>query len=237
MKSTVAKLPLLWKGEYNKGGIPSSVRAKPSLAVERLAKFLTVEKLPELKGVDLGAGTGRNTIYLGLLKCDMTGVDFVPEMIDDLNKKSEELELASTVRGQLVDLSSAWSLQNKTYDFFLDTYCFKHIISMASRQNYKSELLRYSREGTIFLLTLASTEDGYYKNFPLRVDEDGLQVILDPGNNIESILYTPDQVIKFFNPEFEVVDLQENIQFNKMHDKEYERKGFEFIFKRNRLSL
>lgn len=235
MKSAVAKLPLLWKSEYNRGGIPSSVRAKPSLAVERLANFLTLEKLPELKGVDLGAGTGRNTIFLGSLKCDITGVDFVPEMIDDLNNKSEELGLASTVRGQLVDLSGAWSLPNETYDFFLDTYCFKHIISSAFRENYKSELLRYSAEGTIFLLTLASTEDGYYKNFPVRV-EDGLQVILDPGNNIESILYTPEQVIKFFNPEFQLVDMQENLQVNKMHDKEYERRGFEFIFERKRLT-
>ncbi len=235
MKSAAAALPLLWKKEYTKGGIPSSVRARPSIAAERLAAFLTLEKLPELKGVDLGAGTGRNTLYLGSLKCDMTGLDFVPEMIEDLNRKAEERGLASTVRGQLVDLSSKWSLSNPTYDFFLDTYCFKHIISLASRLNYKSELLQYCREGTIFLLTLASTEDGYYKSYGVRKEGD-LQVILDPGNNIESILYTPEQVIEFFNPEFKVVDIQENIQVNKMHDKVYERKGFEFIFERTRLT-
>jgi SAM-dependent methyltransferase len=231
MMSASAALPLLWKKEYTKGGIPSSVRAKPSLAVERLAKFLTIEKLPELKGVDLGCGTGRNSLFLGALKCDMTGLDFVPEMIEDLNKKAEESGLASTVRGRLVDLSSKWDLPNPTYDFFLDTYCFKHIISLASRLSYKSELLKYCREGTIFLLTLASTEDGYYRNYPVRM-EGGVQVILDPGNNIESVLYTPEQVVEFFNPEFKVVDMHENIQTNKMHDKEYERKGFEFIFKR-----
>lgn len=228
-------LPLLWKNEYKKGGIPSSVRARPSIAVERLAKFLTLEKLPELSGVDLGSGTGRNTLYLGSLKCDMTGLDFVPEMIDELNTKAQEQGLSSTVRGQLVDLSGKWNLPNEKYDFFLDTYCFKHIISLAARENYKSELLQYSREGTIFLLTLASTEDGYYKNYGIRT-EGGLQVILDPGNNIESILYTPEQVIEFFNPEFKVVNMQENIQVNKMHDKEYERKGYEFIFERARLT-
>jgi SAM-dependent methyltransferase len=231
MKSVAASLPLLWKSEYSRGGIPSSVRARPSVAVERLARFLTLEKLPELTGVDLGSGTGRNALYLGSLKCDMTGLDFVPDMIEDLNKKAEEHGLASTVRGQVVDLSGQWNLPNEKYDFFLDTYCFKHIIALSSRENYKAELVKYSHEGTIFLLTLASTEDGYYRNYGTRM-EGGLQVILDPGNNIESLLYTPQQVIEFFNPEFKVVDLQENIQVNRMHDKEYERKGFEFIFKR-----
>jgi SAM-dependent methyltransferase len=236
MKSAAASLPLLWKKEFTKGGIPSSIRARPSIAVERLAKFLTLENLPTLKGVDLGCGTGRNTLYLGDLKCDMTGVDFVPELVEELNKKADESGLTSSVRGQVVDLSGKWSLPEARYDFFMDTYCFKHIIDLAARLNYKSELLKYSSEGTIFLLTLASTEDGYYKQHGVRM-EGGIQVILDPGNNIESLLYTPEQVVEFFNPEFKVVDMQENCQTNVMHGKEYDRKGFEFIFRRARLGI
>lgn len=236
-KSAAASVkPLLWKSEFSRGGIPSSIRARPSIAVERLAKFLTLEKLPELTGVDLGSGTGRNALYLGELKCDMTALDFVPEMVDEINRKAEEFGLSSTVHGKVVDLTGKWSLPNARYDFFIDTYCFKHIIELAARLNYKSELLKYSSEGTIFLLTLASTEDGYYKQHGVRT-EGGLQVILDPGNNIESILYTPQQVLEFFNPEFQVVEMQENCQVNSMHGKEYERKGFEFIFRRAKLDL
>jgi SAM-dependent methyltransferase len=229
-------LPLLWKIEYNSGGIPSSVREKPSTAVERLSKLLSIEDLPVLKGVDLGCGTGRNTLYLGSLKCHVTGLDFVPDMIDALNKKSDQLGLSSCVYGRVADLTGKWGLPLTKYDFFLDTYCFKHIIDLVGRINYKSELLKYSDEGTIFLLTLASTEDGYYSQYPIRTD-GGLQVILDPGNDIESILYKSEQVIEFFNPEFEIIELRENIQTNVMHGKKYDRKGFEFVFKRAKPGL
>ena len=90
-----------------------------------------------------------------------------------------------------------------------------------------------SKEGTLLLLTLASTEDGYYKQYGTRMDGE-LQVILDPGNNIESILYTPEQVMAFFSPEFKILDFQENTQVNTMHNREYQRKGFEFIFRFNK---
>lgn len=231
MKDKDIALPTLWKSEYNRGGIPSSIRKKPSFAIELLAKLLTTEKLPGLSGVDLGCGTGRNSLYLGDIGFDMTALDFVPDMINDLNKNSKELGLDDIVRGQVADLGNKWNLPKESYDFFIDTYCFKHIIDLVSRNNYKSELLKYSADGAIFLLTLASTEDGYYKLHAVRKEGD-LQVILDPGNNIESILYNPEEVISFFSPEFQILGIRENIQTNVMHENEYERKGFEFTFKR-----
>lgn len=228
MNKSEINLPILWREEFLKQGIPSSFRAKPSSAVVRFANFLSPEKFPGLIGADLGCGTGRNSIYLSELGCDITAVDFVPEMIATLNDNSKTLGIYSKLRGQTFNLTKSWNFHN-SFDFFIDTYCFKHITRLAARHNYKSELLKYSRKGTYYLLTLASTEDGYYKQHEVRMEQD-LVVILDPGNHIESILHTKNQVLDFFCPEFELVDFQENIQANIMHGKGYTRNGFEFTF-------
>jgi hypothetical protein len=157
-------------------------------------------------------------------------------MVQTLNKKSGELGLSSNVRAKVIDIKEKCELPLTQYNFFIDTYCFKHIINLAARINYKSELLKYSSEEALFLLTLASIEDGYHRKYPAR-PEKGLQIILDPGNNIGSILYKPKQIIDYFNPKFKVVDFQENCQTNIMHGKEHSRKGFEFIFRKRKIAL
>jgi len=221
-------LTSLWETEYSKGGIPSSVRQKPSGAVERLVKSLGLEKMSNLKGVDIGCGTGRNAIYLSELGCNMLAIDFISSAVESLQMRKQRLGITNLAT-QIVHLTKNWSLPSSDYNLFIDTYCFFHIIKLADRLHYKSELIKHAASNSIFLLTLASTEDGYYKQHIIREDND-LQVALDPGNNIECVLYTKEQIIKFFSPEFKIIDLCVNTQSNIMHGITYKRKGYECLF-------
>jgi hypothetical protein len=110
--------------------------------------------------------------------------------------------------------------------FLLILIALSDLVDLQARLNYKCELLKYSNLGAIFLLTLASIEDGYYKNHVVRMDFN-LQVIFAPGNNIESILYTAEQIVEFFSQEFELLVIQENCEINVMRGYNYERQGFE----------
>jgi 2-polyprenyl-3-methyl-5-hydroxy-6-metoxy-1,4-benzoquinol methylase len=78
----------LWRKEFLKGGIPSYIRLKPSLAVRRLVRFLGHTKNLKLSGIDLGCGTGSNSLYLAELNCHMLALDFVAEQIQEINYKS-----------------------------------------------------------------------------------------------------------------------------------------------------
>lgn len=218
----------LWQTEYSKGGITSSVRQGPSGAVKRLVELLGTEKIASSKGVDVGCGTGRNAIFLSELGCEILAIDFVTDMINSLELRKHTMSI-NNLSTMVVDLTKKWTLPSCDYNLFIDTHCFFHIIHLEGRLNYKAELIKHAAADAIFLLTFTSPEDGYYSNHIIRED-NSLQVALDPGNNIECVLYMPDQIINFFSPEFKIIDLREDIQTNSMHGATYRRKGYQCLF-------
>ena len=73
-----------WDQEYVRSGMPSSFRDDPSgVVVWALTNWPTLDGLDGLprRGLDVGCGTARNTLYLARQGIDMTGFDASPEAI------------------------------------------------------------------------------------------------------------------------------------------------------------
>ena len=223
-----------WSNEYIQSGIPSSVREKPSSAVVHYFNFLQSQGITTGKITDLGCGKGRNSAYLAKLGFKLTAIDLCNTAIEYINKKYTTLNINTICQ----DLTKPW-LFSKTNQFIgaIDTFCFKHIISKSARLFYKTELKRILQKNSYILINLADITDNYYsQHCTIHSDKysqkDATLHITDPGNHIESLLYSKEALVDFFEPEFKLVNYKQVQHSSIMYGKAYQRSIHRAIFKR-----
>jgi cyclopropane fatty-acyl-phospholipid synthase-like methyltransferase len=109
-----------------------------------------IETNPAGRSLDLGCGTGTNTIYLAQKGWDATGVDFVPRAIDAAKKKaaaagvSPRLMVGDVTRLPELGIGSG-------YNLLLDLGCF-HSIPDAGRDDYVKGASAVAPSGATMLL-------------------------------------------------------------------------------------
>lgn len=213
----------LWVQEYQTGGMPSSVRLRPSNVV---VNFLTTvrKQLPDAcEALDIGCGTGRNSVYLAEQGYTVYAMDYCAPQIEALQAAAAqrpELNLTAICAG----VTERWPWQDRCVDFAIDAFCFKHQIDTDAIETYLSELARCLRPGGLFMLFLATRDDGYYSQFPAACQYGSGMIIVDEGNGIPSRLYSCEEIESLFG-RFEVLHSEEKSVVNEMHGRTYERRS------------
>jgi SAM-dependent methyltransferase len=100
------------------------------------------------RALDLGCGTGTNSIYLAKCGWTVVGVDFSPKAIELARQKAREAE--ADVDLQVGDVTRLDYLQGP-FDLALDMGCF-HGLDRAGRVRYVENLARLTRADSGFLL-------------------------------------------------------------------------------------
>lgn len=221
----------LWSKEYSNKGIPSSFRDTPSEAVKRFVDFVRKNGIKEGTAVDIGCGTGRNSIYLARCGFDVHGMDIVPEMTVALTKKAEELKLSDRIHAHCSSVSERWPLDDASVDIAIDTFCYTHQVAKADRATYTEELARALKPKGLYLLTVPGTDDGYYGPFMKTSPNPRERVIVDKGNGIPMVLYDRGDVEKEFAG-FKVLEYVHKAHTNAMHGNLYDRSTHLFIFQK-----
>lgn len=109
-----------------------------------------VENNPPGRSLDLGCGTGTNTIYLAQKGWDATGVDFVPRAIATAKKKADAV--GASPRLMVGDVTRLTELGiGEGYDLLLDLGCF-HSIPDERRDDYVKGASAVARSGATALL-------------------------------------------------------------------------------------
>jgi SAM-dependent methyltransferase len=213
-----------WQAEYRIGGIPSSIAKEPSQALLDFLAFLRTRHFPSSGShlIDLGCGRGRNSIYAALQGFHVTSVDLVQENFGFGTPNIHALTM---------DVGKHWPLADQSFDAALDVFCFKHLVTEFTRQTYVHEVARTLKPGGYFSLSLAGVDDGYYRQF-LDPQSRMKHHITDPGNHIESLLYTLEDLIALFRQDFELAQYQMRRSLSAMHGQEYSRQLHHCIFQR-----
>jgi SAM-dependent methyltransferase len=222
----------LWSVEYEKKGIPSSFREKPSQAVQYLHDYLLKRKINEGNVVDLGCGKGRNTLFFANQGFIVYAIDYLKEVVEEIQRKSEEQGIEEKVTAFCRSVTEELPFENETIDIAFDTFCYKHQIFTEQKDIYRRELARVLKPKGIYLLTLASVDDGYYGPLLSKSPVPQKKVIIDPTNGIASMLYSKEDIIAEFEDNFNLVDYNISTHLGAMHDNLYKRRTHRFIFER-----
>lgn len=180
-----------WDGEYERAGVPSSFRDAPSAAVvwalENWAR-LGGSGFPA-RGLDVGCGTARNSVFLARHGARMLGFDASPVAIERGRERVREAGLP--VELLVHDLQDGLPAGDGEIDLVLDTFVYKHQIQPAARERYRVELARVLAPGGRILISLAEPDDGYYGACPPSPEPGaGPHAIVDPEVGAGSVLFT-----------------------------------------------
>lgn len=138
--------------------------------------------LPPGAALDLGCGTGTNTLYMAKQGRQAFGVDFVREAINRARRKAERAGLAARTTFHVADVTQLADLSLPSISFALDMGCF-HGLNPVNQRRYAEGLAALMPSGGRFML-----------------------YTLDPHAEAGvSFGITPEQVRAVFGPYFEVV--------------------------------
>lgn len=219
-----------WEQEFKKQGIPSSFKSKPSHASYYFYDFLQSHSLIKGSLLDVGCGKGRNSHFFASNNYKVTAIDLLPSNIsyikNSLKKSFYNIHLLTQ------DLADPWLLNDNSFDYAIDIFCFKHLTKNSEIHNYMKELNRVLRPQAYFLLSLAAYDDGYYGPLLTNSSKSKGGKIIDPKVNIPSILYSQREIRQLFESVFQIIDIEDRHTQSLMHGKSYPRHILNFIMKK-----
>jgi ubiquinone/menaquinone biosynthesis C-methylase UbiE len=221
MNRTSVSDPKNWNAEYKRQGIPSSSREDPSGVIKWCLinyHFLSNQLIKSV--ADMGCGTGRNAAYIH----NHTGANTI-----GLDYSSAAISLASTrhskpgLEFKRADLTESLPIADHSINLITDVFVYFHILDDQQRQNYRKELARCLASGGVLLVSMATTNDGFYSGCPELPLGQSLTIKLDPFAKVGNILPTPEQLLEEFTDFFTPAMMWRKEKPGMMHGKKYQR--------------
>jgi SAM-dependent methyltransferase len=222
-----------WDSEYERAGIPSSYRVGPSGVVEWL-----LSNWPDFAGterpgtaLDVGCGTGRNTLHLASLGAQAIGIDASAAAIAQADEKVAASAIDLAVRFEQRALQDGLPAEDDWAEVLLDIYVYKHQLDPGERAAYRADMARVLAPGGLVLMSLAHVDDGYYGQCP-RVPGHAGVVVSDPqADGIESVLFTLPELVAEMSDRFELVASWLKTKVGDMHGAGYERRTLATVWR------
>lgn len=160
------KQQLIWQKEHSEGRlIPSetekSSTSQPSSNVIRFIDLLRQRSVAlQGKAVDIGAGKGRNTIYLHQQGFSVYALDYIQSAIDHISDTVEQKKLQN-VTPICMPIDEPWQFPDNYFDVAIDCFASIDIETSSGRQVYRNEMLRTLKSGAYALVVVVAAEDEF----------------------------------------------------------------------------
>ncbi|MES2225815.1 MAG: class I SAM-dependent methyltransferase [Patescibacteria group bacterium] len=152
----------IWDKEHQKPRVLQQMdSAEASSGVMKFYEFLVNNQIRSGKGVELGCGKGRNSIWLAQQGYEMWGFDFSPVAIEEAKHRSTTV--SDRAHFLVQDATEAWNFDDASFDFGIDCFATTDIESEEGRKKAVKEMYRVLRPGAYLLAYLLSPEDGFHK--------------------------------------------------------------------------
>ena len=133
--------------QYAYGDVPSAP----------LAEYLRQVPTPGGRGLDLGAGAGRDTIEMAKAGYEVTAVDLSERGAQRILERAENAELIDRVRAEVADVRE-YNIQPEHFDLICATTVLDHIPAESATAVWK-RMTTGLRAGGILYAEVHSTED------------------------------------------------------------------------------
>lgn len=133
---------------------------QPSQYVVNFYEFLKENNIP-LQGlaVDIGAGKGRNTLYMAQQGFQVIALDYIEQATEHINQTAAQAQLSSLVQTQCMPVDAAWPFQDSFFDIAIDCFASIDIETQVGREMYRNEMFRTLKPGGYALVVVTSIED------------------------------------------------------------------------------
>lgn len=224
------KNSLKWQKEYKEKGIPSSFRTKSSGVVEYFWEFLEKHGSTTGRVLDVGCGRGRNSFFFAQKGFQVDAMDFVPELLREIQKVSEKEN--NQIQTHCQSVTDGWPFPDQVFDVVIDIFCYKHQTDKQKQQFYRKELFRTLKKNGYYLISLAAEDDGFYGPLLKDSPDPEKKMILDPFTGVASYLYTKQDLLEEFGDSLELCEIERKEKEGEMHGEQYMRRTLFAIFQK-----
>jgi SAM-dependent methyltransferase len=172
---------------YEGGSPPWDTKITPP---ELVAEVESPQARPAGRALDLGCGTGTNSLYLASHGWDVTGIDFIPSAIEQAREKQRGAgQLSGKVHFLVGDVTQFDALKLKPgYTLLFDLGCL-HSLEESARVRYARGVTQLAAPGALFLLY------GFMPNELLsnHLTRSEVQALFGPAFTLERAVESQDR--------------------------------------------
>ncbi len=222
-----------WDAEYRARQLlsPSNV---PHAEVVRFFRWLKKEyrkahaepdaepfSLEGKRALDLGSGTGRNSVYLAEQGAQVTGYEFSPTALAMAKKAAEGSGLPLDYH--LRSIGEPFPLPDGSMDIVLDVTS-SNSLSDAERTVCLAEISRVlAPGGTLFLRALSLEGDAHAKELVKRVPGPDPDTYIHPDLGIVEKVFSRESLARAYEPRFAFLKLDRVQHYAKVAGRTYKR--------------
>lgn len=212
-----------WEREYRKPTFLTK-EMDPQNDVVRFMKYLRKEGGFEYANktlLDIGCGTGRNTLYAQEIGFNAVGFDISKTAVE--HGLSYAQNHGTHLSLSVGSMSKKFPYPDNSFDVLLDITS-SNSLSSTERDIYLIESYRVLKVGGFFMIK-ALCKDGdlnakeLLKKFP--ADEKDMYVL--PGQGIEERVWTKVDFMEYYEKYFEIIFLEKKESYTRMGDRKYKR--------------
>lgn len=153
----------IWDAEHKNPKVLLQMHSdEVSGGVVRFWDFLKKKEVKNLKGVEIGCGKGRNTIWLAKHGIEMTGFDFSPFAVKEAKVRAIKTK-NSKADFKIADATKKWPFSSSIFDFGIDCFASTDIESIKGRKFAAKEMYRVLKPGGFLMAYMLSPEDGFHR--------------------------------------------------------------------------
>jgi len=147
--------------ETNFSNKPEMFGLEPSYPAKKALDIFKENKLSNV--IELGAGLGRDSIYLGKNSINLTALDYSENGLKILDQKIKNENLSSSISTLKFDIRDNLPFENNSIDACYShmLYCMAFTFDELIKLN--NEIKRVLKPGGVNIFTARNTDDGDYK--------------------------------------------------------------------------
>ena len=147
--------------ETNFSNKPEMFGLEPSYSAKKALHIFKENKLSNV--IELGAGLGRDSIYLGKNSINLTALDYSENGLKILDQKIKNENLSSSISTLKFDIRDNLPFENNSIDACYShmLYCMAFTFDELIKLN--NEIKRVLKPGGVNIYTARNTDDGDYK--------------------------------------------------------------------------
>jgi SAM-dependent methyltransferase len=178
--------------------------------------------------IDLGCGTGRNTLYLAQEGISTVGIDSSKVAVELAERKKNDLTRSgAALRFIEGDVTKSLPFDRHSFQFAADIFVYFHQLDEVARLEYRRDIHRVLTPNGVLLLSLATATDGYYMVCPpiaLSESVSSVPLALDPHAGVGNAMFTLDslttEVSDYFSLEMAWVKRKTGLMHGQQYDRE-----------------
>lgn len=212
----------VWDREYERGLFITGGN-EPQADTKDFVKFLKKQNvaIESARVLDLGSGTGRNSIFFAELGGDVTGIEISSVALRDAEKRTKEAEVdVSYIHGSI---GENMPLVDDSCDIVLDVMS-SNSLTEQERDIYIKEVCRVLKQGG-WLYIKALCKDGDKNAQTLLKNNPGKEkdTYVMPETDIVERVWSREDFEDFYGRYFDIIELQKKTNYSRFNNQPYKR--------------